>query len=58
MNPQDESPEAGPGEPVFNSRDVTIIGLGKCGTDLVLSLDHELGKRNDIEFMVCHSKDF
>ncbi len=55
MEPQDETSE-GPGEPVWNSRDVTILGLGKCGTNLVLSLDRELAKRNDVEFMVCHSK--
>jgi cell division GTPase FtsZ len=56
MKPQDEQPENGPDEPVLNSRDVTILGIGKCGTNLVLSLDRELAKRNDVEFMVCHSK--
>ncbi len=35
---------------------MTILGLGKCGTNLVLSLDRELAKRDDVEFMVCHSK--
>lgn len=56
MEHQNENPENGSGEPVFNSRDVTIVGIGKCGTNLVLSLDDELAKRNDVEFMVCHSK--
>ena len=57
MEPQEETPE-GSGEPVWNSRDVTILGLGNCGTKLVLSLEPELGKRNDVEFMVCHSREF
>ena len=56
MEPQDDNPEDGPEEPTLNSHDVTIIGMGKCGTNLVLSLDGRLAKRNDVEFMVCHSK--
>ena len=59
MNQQDDASEDGQGgEPVFNTRDVTVIGLGRCGTNLVLSLGEDLTKRNDAEFMVCHSKEF
>ena len=59
MNRQEDASENGEGgEPVFNTRDVTVLGLGRCGTGLVLSLGEELTKRNDTEFMVCHSNEF
>jgi cell division protein FtsZ len=59
MNQQDDASKDGQGgEPVFNTRDVTVIGLGRCGTNLVLSLGEDLTRRNDTEFMVCYSKEF
>jgi cell division GTPase FtsZ len=56
---EDNAPEEGlVEEPLFNTRDVTVIGLGRCGTNLVLSLGEDLTMRNDVEFNVCHSKEF
>jgi cell division GTPase FtsZ len=59
MNQREDAAEEGQiEEPFFNTRDVTVIGLGRYGTNLVLSLGDDLTNRNDVEFNVCHSNEF
>jgi hypothetical protein len=54
MNHQQVTIKPGTGTGALRSHEVMILGIGKCGSNLILSVDEELMHRDVVDAMACH----